>query len=214
MKSHAVEDQELQMTCDQVILVDENDNQIGTCNKYDAHRTDLGAKLHRAFSLFLFEPKEGRLLLQKRSEYKLTFPLIWANTCCSHPSPNEDVISASKRRSKFELNIDINKISDLKEVGVFLYKAPWNEWTEYEIDHVIFGNYNIDTSTENVDFNKSEVSEVKWVTSSELAHIIENEPDTLSPWLKKIYKQWLALNWESWVSNKTIANSTSTIVRL
>lgn len=214
MKSHAVEDQELQMTRDQVILVDENDNQIGTCNKYDAHRTDPGAKLHRAFSLFLFEPKEGRLLLQKRSEYKLTFPLIWANTCCSHPSPNEDVISASKRRSKFELNIDISKISDLKEVGVFLYKAPWNEWTEYEIDHVIFGNYNIDISTENVDFNKSEVSEVKWVTSSELAHIIENEPDTLSPWLKKIYKQWLALNWESWVSNKTIANSTSTIVRL
>ena len=214
MNSNAIQDQEQQMKHDQVILVDEEDNQIGTCNKFDAHRTDLGAKLHRAFSLFLFEPKEGRLLLQKRSEYKLTFPLIWANTCCSHPCPNEDIISASKRRSKFELNIDTEKISDLREVGVFLYKAPWNEWTEYEIDHVIFGNYNIDFSADSIDFNKSEVNQVKWVTSSELANIIEKEPETLSPWLKKIYKQWLASNWESWVSSKTIINSTSSIVKL
>lgn len=214
MSSNAMEEQQQQMSNDQVILVDENDNQIGTCNKYDAHRTNLGAKLHRAFSLFLFEPKEGRLLLQRRSEYKLTFPLIWANTCCSHPCPNEDVIPASKRRAKFELNINIEKISDLKEVGVFLYKAPWNEWTEYEIDHVIFGNYDINISKETIDFNKSEVCELKWVTSSELANLIEKEPDTLSPWLKKIYKQWLASNWESWISKKMITNTSSSIVKL
>lgn len=213
MDSNAKE-QELQMANAQVILVDENDNQIGTCNKYDAHRTDPGAKLHRAFSLFLFEPKEGRPLLQRRSEYKLTFPFIWANTCCSHPNPNEEVIPASKRRAKFELNIDTEKMSDLKEVGVFLYKAPCGEWTEYEIDHVIFGNYDIDISKEQIDFNKSEVMEVKWVTSTELSQLIKNEPDTLSPWLKKIYSQWLASNWSSWITNKTIANTTSSIVKL
>lgn len=41
--------------------------------------------LHRAFSVFLFRPKDGRLLLQKRADEKITFPGMWTNTCCSHP---------------------------------------------------------------------------------------------------------------------------------
>jgi isopentenyl-diphosphate delta-isomerase type 1 len=40
--------------------------------------------LHRAFSVFLFN-SEGKLLLQKRSDKKITFPDCWTNTCCSHP---------------------------------------------------------------------------------------------------------------------------------
>ena len=39
---------------------------------------------HRAFSVFLFD-STGRLLLQRRSGDKITFPMYWANTCCSHP---------------------------------------------------------------------------------------------------------------------------------
>lgn len=30
----------------------------------------------------------GRLLVQQRAKSKLTFPLLWANTCCSHPLYN------------------------------------------------------------------------------------------------------------------------------
>ena len=41
--------------------------------------------LHRAFSVFLFRPKDGRLLLQKRADEKITFPGMWTNTVCSHP---------------------------------------------------------------------------------------------------------------------------------
>ena len=41
--------------------------------------------LHRAFSVFLFRPSDGRLLLQKRADEKITFPSMWTNTCCSHP---------------------------------------------------------------------------------------------------------------------------------
>lgn len=40
--------------------------------------------LHRAFSVFLFNQK-GELLLQQRSDAKITFPGYWTNTCCSHP---------------------------------------------------------------------------------------------------------------------------------
>lgn len=41
--------------------------------------------LHRAFSVFLFRPSDGRLLMQKRASEKITFPDMWTNTCCSHP---------------------------------------------------------------------------------------------------------------------------------
>jgi isopentenyl-diphosphate delta-isomerase len=41
--------------------------------------------LHRAFSVFLFHPSTGKLLLQRRAIEKITFPGMWTNTCCSHP---------------------------------------------------------------------------------------------------------------------------------
>ena len=193
----------------QVILVDEDDHEGGTCDKYTAHRSDPGPKLHRAFSLFLFS-SDGRLLLQKRSSYKLTFPLIWANSCCSHPEPNEAIIAAAMRRVKFELNVETDKITDAREIGVFMYQAPSGEWTEYEVDHVIFAFYNI----EQIPFNENEVCQVKWVTADELKALIEKEPETLSPWLKKIYAQWLVPNWLNWVKDKSLVKTSTEIVKL
>ena len=54
-------DQEEQMKFSRVIVVDENDNQIGICSKLDAHKKG-SEKLHRAFSLFLFND-EGKFML-------------------------------------------------------------------------------------------------------------------------------------------------------
>lgn len=54
------------------ILVDENDRSIGHGSKRDCHRVgaDGGLKLHRAFSVFLFN-SDGDMLLQKRSSHKV-----------------------------------------------------------------------------------------------------------------------------------------------
>ena len=48
----------------EVILVDENDNEIGTGEKIKTHKE---GKLHRAFSIFVFNSKD-ELLLQKRAK--------------------------------------------------------------------------------------------------------------------------------------------------
>lgn len=48
------------------------------------NKKDGSLMRHRAFSVFLFN-SESKLLLQKRSDEKITFPGYWANTCCSHP---------------------------------------------------------------------------------------------------------------------------------
>ena len=68
------------------ILVNEDDVVVGNETKRTCHlNVNIEAgMLHRAFSVFLFNSK-GELLLQKRSDVKITFPQCWTNTCCSHP---------------------------------------------------------------------------------------------------------------------------------
>lgn len=202
--------QQEQMAKSLVAIVDENDNTVGTCDKYTAHRTELGPKRHRAFSLFLFDAS-GRLLLQQRSEHKLTFPLIWANTCCSHPEPDEPVIAAACRRVKFELNIDVDPVAcELCECGVFEYSAESGDWTEHEIDHVVFGFF----GQESIPFNTEEVAAVRWVTEDELKDWIARNPEQLSPWLRKIHEQWLVEHWKTFTTTHKMPKCQGGIVRL
>src|SRR5207248_1208560 len=67
---------------DDVILVDEQDRPVGTAPKLAAHQD--GGRLHRAFSVFIFD-SAGRMLLQRRAASKYHFGGLWTNTCCSHP---------------------------------------------------------------------------------------------------------------------------------
>ena len=71
---------------EELILVDENDVELGSLSKARCHDGD--GVLHRAFSLFIFN-LDGDLLLQKRSETKRLWPLVWSTSCCSHHRPGE-----------------------------------------------------------------------------------------------------------------------------
>jgi len=95
---------------EQVILVDENNNQIGVADKETVHTTNT--PLHRAFSLFLFNSKK-QLLVTQRAIDKKTFPGVWTNSVCGHVSPGEETIDAVKRRVSHELHIDV---MDIKEI--------------------------------------------------------------------------------------------------
>ena len=68
------------------ILVNDNDQAVGEATKRECHLNSNIEKgmLHRAFSVFLFNNK-NELLLQQRSDAKITFPGRFTNTCCSHP---------------------------------------------------------------------------------------------------------------------------------
>src|ERR1700680_2875561 len=71
-----------------VILVDERDQPVGVESKLAAHQN--GGKLHRAFSVFIFNGA-GQMLLQRRSLRKYHFGGLWTNACCSHPRPGQPV---------------------------------------------------------------------------------------------------------------------------
>ena len=99
-----------------VVLVDDQNNPIGTAPKNTVHTKDT--PLHRAFSLFLFN-STNQLLVTKRASTKKTFAGVWTNTVCGHLSPDETTIAAATRRLDEELGITGVII---KEVAPYRYR--------------------------------------------------------------------------------------------
>lgn len=160
-----------------VILVDENDKIIGTEEKLKAHQN---ANLHRAFSIFIFNDKD-QLLLQQRALNKYHSAGLWTNTCCSHPRPGEETISAARRRLKEEMGFD----SELIEAFSFKYKTAFNNGlTENEFDHVFFGKHNDDPI-----LNSQEANAYKWVDLKWLEQNMEDEKEIYTVWLKICFKK-------------------------
>ncbi len=87
----------------EIILVNEQDEMTGTAGKMEVHKEGL---LHRAFSIFIFDP-DGRMLLQQRAEGKYHGGLLWTNACCSHPFPGEQVEDAAVRRLREEMGFSV-----------------------------------------------------------------------------------------------------------
>ena len=161
-----------------VILVDNNDNQLGLMEKIEAHEKAI---LHRAFSVFILNDN-NELLLQKRALSKYHSPGLWTNTCCSHPRYGESVINAGLRRLKEEMGFE----TEISSLLSFIYKAEFdNGLTEHEFDHVLVGRYN-----KNPSINKSEVSDWKWTDLDFLKKDVVSNPDLYTVWFKIIFQQF------------------------
>lgn len=163
---------------EQVILVNENDEQIGLMEKMEAHEK---AKLHRAFSVFVFNDNE-ELLLQQRASHKYHSPELWTNTCCSHQRDGETNLEAGKRRLQEEMGF----VCELKELFHFIYKAPFdNGLTEHELDHVMVGYF-----SNNPIINIDEVKNYKWMNLEAIKIDIEDNPAIYTAWFKIIFKEF------------------------
>ncbi len=161
-----------------VILVDEQDNQIGLMPKMMAHEKAL---LHRAFSVFIFNSK-NELMLQQRALHKYHSPGLWTNTCCSHQREGESNIEAGKRRLMEEMGFE----TELKETTSFIYKAPFdNGLTEHELDHVLVGYYEGEP-----EINDEEVADWKWMSLEQVKDDISYNPDQYTAWFKIIFEKF------------------------
>lgn len=155
-----------------LILVDENDKEIGLMEKMSAHKTGT---LHRAFSVFIFNSK-GELLLQQRSDNKYHSGGLWTNTCCSHPIGGEEINATIKKRLKEEMGMECEINFQFR----FIYKSELdNDLTEHELDHVYFG-----TTDQEPVLNKSEAKDWKYISLEELEDAIQKNPEDFSAWLK------------------------------
>ena len=163
---------------EQVILVNENDEQIGLMPKMEAHEK---AMLHRAFSVFVFND-EDELMLQQRALDKYHSPGLWTNTCCSHQRNGETNIEAGKRRLQEEMGF----VTALEESISFIYKAPFdNGLTEHEYDHVLLGKYNGEPI-----INNDEVVNWKWMSLEAVRADINLNPQLYTEWFKVIFDKF------------------------
>ncbi len=159
---------------DQVVLVDEQDNELGSMEKMEAHRKGV---LHRAFSVLLFNSK-GEMLLQKRSSSKYHSAGLWTNTCCSHPKPAEPIEVAVRRRLKEEMGIDIQP----EYAYSFLYKVVLdNELIEHELDYVFIGMFENEPVV-----NSNEVENWRYANLAEIKEDMRQNPRVYTHWFKLI----------------------------
>uniref|UniRef100_A0A5F8GLV9 isopentenyl-diphosphate Delta-isomerase n=1 Tax=Monodelphis domestica TaxID=13616 RepID=A0A5F8GLV9_MONDO len=169
-----LDEQQVQLLAEMCILIDENDNKIGAETKKNCHLNENIDKglLHRAFSIFLFNT-ENKILLQQRSDAKITFPGCFTNTCCSHPlsTPVEleennaiGVRQAAQRCLKAELGILMEQ-----------YKAQSDGiWGEHEIDYILFVRKNV-----MLDPDPNEIKSYCYVTKKELEELLEKQTSNL-----------------------------------
>lgn len=161
-----------------VILVDENDRQVGLMPKMEAHEKAL---LHRAFSVFVFND-QNQLMIQRRAAHKYHSPGLWTNTCCSHQREGETNIEAGKRRLMEEMGFT----TSLTENISFIYKAPFdNGLTEHEYDYILLGDYNDEPN-----INPDEVSEWKWMSLEDIEKDMKVHPEHYTEWFKIVFDKF------------------------
>lgn len=175
---------------DLLILVDEDDREIGTLPKTEGH---LGSGvLHRAFSVFLFDPR-GAVLIQQRAAGKMLWPGYWSNSCCSHPRPGETVEEAARRRVREELRVECR----LSFLYKFRYQAPFGEvGSEHELCHVYAG-YPRGTLAA----DPAEIADYRWISPAGLTREVAAEPGRFSPWMKMEWER-IAAEFLDRVSNE------------
>ena len=159
---------------DLLVLVDGLDREIGTATKECVHREGL---LHRAFSVLLV--REGangpELLLAQRAPGKYHSAGLWANSCCSHPRAEEQLLDAAYRRVREELGCEA---ADLRELAAFVYRAEFADGLcEYEYDHVLVGRCEGELAPD-----PAEVGAVRWVAADDVAAELADHPDQVAAW--------------------------------
>jgi len=158
---------------DLLILVDEADQEIGTCAKSACHRGT--GRLHRAFSVFLFNP-EGQLLLQQRSRYKPLWPLYWSNSCCSHPRHGESVPDAAHRRVCEELGVDC----EIEFLYKFQYQAMFGDiGAEHEVCWVFCGRLFGEVTPD-----EAEIADWRYLAPAALTAEMAADGNHFTPWIK------------------------------
>lgn len=156
-----------------VVLLDEGLNSIGSADKYVIH-TDQ-TPLHLAFSCYLTND-HGQILLSRRALSKQTWPGVWTNSFCGHPGPGEERHDAVHRRAKDELG---TTVTDVKLIDPdFRYTARdasgilENEWCP------IFAA----KLAGDIDLNPDEIVEYTWVDLDTLVNVVSQAPALMSPW--------------------------------
>ncbi|OQV04896.1 hypothetical protein CLAIMM_09711 [Cladophialophora immunda] len=201
------DEEQIRLMDEVCIVLDNDDMPIGSASKKACHlMTNINqGLLHRAFSVFLFDPQTKKLLLQQRASEKITFPDMWTNTCCSHPlaHPSEtgngelaSNVEGAKRAAQRKLNHELGiqppqvPVSDFSFLTRIHYLAPSDgKWGEHEIDYILFIEADV-----TLDINKNEVQDTRWSGRDKALKY--------TPWFRLICEGMLFQWWDKLVQGK------------
>lgn len=132
--------------------------------------------LHLAFSVYVFTPDRSHILIQRRSAEKMLWPMIWANTCCSHPQENETPSQAGQRR----MNEELGAACALEEGPSYVYRAEdAGRGVEHEFVTTLIGTMDMSLMLKP---DPKEIAEYRWVEIDALRTEMATNPSSFAPW--------------------------------
>jgi isopentenyl-diphosphate Delta-isomerase len=161
---------------EQVVLLDEDGNAIGTADKASVHGT--GTPLHLAFSCYVFDAA-GRLLVTQRALAKPTFGGVWTNSCCGHPAPGEPIVDAVLRRTGQELGLDLEALTLV--LPAFRYRAVMDNGTAENEMCPVF----VATASGDPHPDPTEVEAWEWVDWARFRREVLDGSREVSQWCRK-----------------------------
>ncbi|KAB2370925.1 isopentenyl-diphosphate Delta-isomerase [Actinomadura montaniterrae] len=163
------------MAVEEIVLLNADDEAVGTAPKAASHHRDT--PYHLAFSCYVVDT-EGRVLITRRALSKRTFPGVWTGSCCGHPGPGEGLRDAVLRRLQDELGI--SGVSLTSVLPAFQYRAVAEDGTlENERCPVVRADVPAGTPVRR---NPDEVEDAEWWTWRQCLDLAAR-PEA-SPWYR------------------------------
>lgn len=164
-----------------ITIVDKNGRCLGKEEKEKCHNGK--GILHSAFLVMIFN-KKYELLLAKRSEEKSLWPGFWDGTVASHYPPEKIQQTTIRQRVLHEIGVSCSKIDYLFK---FRYHVEYKDiGSENEICDVFVAR---DIESGEISPNRSEISELKFLSIPALEEEIRTNSITFAPWFLIAYER-------------------------
>ncbi len=164
---------------ERIIFVNEEDQPIGIGTREEAWAQGIRMRIVRV----LLKDENGRILSQRRSPNKKSYPNRWTDSASGHVDEGDTYDSAVGRELEEELGLRV----PLTFVGKFASKDVTENKTILEFNAVYEGK--IDSSTE-FTLEENEVSDTKWFELDELKKLMQNDPNSFTPGFRELINRF------------------------
>lgn len=132
---------------------------------------------HHAISVFIF--CGDKMLIQQRALSKYHSGGLWANACCSHPSPDESAEDCARRRVIEELGITVSPV----HVGTYDYRADVGGGL---IEAEFVDLFIVDVAKPDLLFqlNPDEVADTRWIDHVTLVNELTHQARDFTAWFQ------------------------------
>lgn len=156
-----------------VIVVDEQDNEIGTAPLTEVWQKGL---YHRVASVFV-QDEQGHMLLQLRGANVAVYPNCWDQAAGGHVDEGQTYDLAARNELAEEIGI---KDVELTVLGTFRANNKEGNRIINQFERVYLASVPHDIVLHP---DAKEVHKLQWFTPEELKHLIVEHPGTFTPGL-------------------------------